>query len=163
MKNIIERKEYKEPLEKLKTLTNTGASKIIAIDGRPNAGKSTFARFLSWKLEISLIETDVFLIPNQGTLKYETSLLEDVFKNQRKWEKSIIVEGTCILDLLIELKVPYNYHLLVTSEDNCSCLEIYEKCKCILGNECNDYDEQFKPNENADLVVHLPSNTTQQP
>ena len=50
--------ELKPSLENLPPL-------IIAISGSLHAGKTTLARFLAWYFNISLIETDFYLVPNK--------------------------------------------------------------------------------------------------
>ena len=38
---------------------------IVTIDGRDGVGKTTLGRYLAWHFNVTLIETDLFLIPAQ--------------------------------------------------------------------------------------------------
>jgi shikimate kinase len=38
-------------------------------------GKTTLGRYLAWQFNISLVELDLFLIPNQGKLVYMNEAL----------------------------------------------------------------------------------------
>ena len=42
--------------------------KLIAIDGLLGVGKTTLGRYLAWRFNISLVGSDLFLIPNQGSI-----------------------------------------------------------------------------------------------
>ena len=38
---------------------------IVTIDGRDGVGKTTLGRYLAWHFNVTLIETDLFMIPAQ--------------------------------------------------------------------------------------------------
>jgi hypothetical protein len=79
-------------------------SMIIAIDGINGSGKSTLARFLAWKLNMTAIDTDLFLIT--GTGKYDLRL--DDFKraiNTRfSRNRPSIVEGVFLRRTLKDIE-----------------------------------------------------------
>jgi len=64
--NAKELPQYKVVMTALMPILYDLPGKLIAIDGRLGVGKTTLGRYLAWRFNISLVETDLFLIPNQG-------------------------------------------------------------------------------------------------
>jgi MoxR-like ATPase len=54
--------EYECAASALAPILDDLPGKVVAIDGYPGVGKSSLGRFLAWRFNISLIETDFFLI-----------------------------------------------------------------------------------------------------
>lgn len=80
--------------------------KLIAITGSRGAGKTTLARFLAWYFNVSLIETDHYLIPYKG-LQYEPNKIDRIIGFRLAMPRPVIVEGAAILPLLSKLnRVP---------------------------------------------------------
>jgi hypothetical protein len=80
--------------------------KLIAITGPLAAGKTTLARFLAWYFNISLIETDHYLIPHKG-LQCESNEIDRIIEFRLSMPRPVIVEGAEILPLLSQLnRVP---------------------------------------------------------
>ena len=76
--------------------------KLIAITGPTGAGKTTLARFLAWYFNISLIETDHYLIPHQG-LQCAPNEINRIIGLRLGMPRPVIVEGAVILPLLSKL------------------------------------------------------------
>src|SRR4051812_8493386 len=76
--NVIELPQYKDVIAALTPVLNDLPGKLIAIDGRSGVGKTTLGRYLAWQFNISLVESDLFLIPNQGKLVYLNEVLSHV-------------------------------------------------------------------------------------
>lgn len=62
---------------------------IIIINGKPNSGKSTLSRFLSYYFNISNLEMDIFLTRTG----YNMDLVSSQIKIMTDSKKSLIVEG----------------------------------------------------------------------
>ena len=75
---------------------------IIAISGSMSAGKTTLARFLAWYFNISLIETDFYLKPNEG-LTYDASEIARMISFRIGLSRPVVVEGLKILEILAEI------------------------------------------------------------
>ena len=91
------------------------------------AGKTTFARFLAWYFNIPLIESDFYLIPNQG-FTYDVSEIDRIISFRKKLSRPVIVEGFCVLKTLAEIQTPPDIVIYVQNKlDN----NIDEKLDCI--------------------------------
>lgn len=77
--------------------------KLIAITGPIGAGKSTLARFLAWYFNISLVETDCYLIPHKG-FQCEHTEVGRIIKQRHNIRQPVIVEGAAIFPLLAKIK-----------------------------------------------------------
>jgi len=80
---------------------------VIGIDGKDGVGKSTLAITLADELDLELIEIDKYLIKNQGGyvdyIKYP--ILDEILRNAQKLQKSVIIEGICLIEVLERLMV----------------------------------------------------------
>jgi len=150
-----EREEYARPLVELESILTSDKTKVIAIDGRPTAGKTTLGRFLSWRLGISLVETDSFLLsedeqhPNhKEELLYNNDALNHVIsKRINKLRQHFIIEGVFILRLLKNLQIDPDFHIRIIFENPDSNF---------LKKEYDSYIKAFKPLEAANLCLDLP-------
>jgi len=87
-------------------LADVRSKKLVAITGQSGAGKSTLSRFLAWYFNISLIEADFFLIPHKG-FECEPAEVDRIIKQRHNIQRSVIVEGATILQLLSRInRVP---------------------------------------------------------
>jgi|APLak6261667474_1056061.scaffolds.fasta_scaffold16065_2 hypothetical protein len=72
--------------------------KVIAITGPYLSGKTTLARYLAWYFNISLIETDLFLVSGPP-LKYRNEEIERIISRRLAMPRPVIVDGAAVLDL----------------------------------------------------------------
>jgi hypothetical protein len=61
---------YSKVVDALAPLLREFPGGIVTIDGRDGVGKTTLGRYLAWHFNVTLIETDLFLIPAQDYLIY---------------------------------------------------------------------------------------------
>ena len=130
-------------------LRPAAAPKLVAIDGWPGVGKTTLGRFLSWRFNVSLLETDLFLIPQQGTLVYLNSQIVRIIDARLRsgMPRPIIVEGTAVLRLLAQIRrtpdfVIHISNTLVTDRGS-------------LAAEISEYESKFTPQDRADITIIL--------
>ena len=64
--NAQELPQYSDVIRALTPVLHDLPGRLIAIDGRSGVGKTTLGRYLAWRFNISLVESDLFLIPNRG-------------------------------------------------------------------------------------------------
>lgn len=72
----------------------------IAVDGVDGAGKSPFARFLSWQTGMPCIEMDVLFDPNASDPIPNPTLLSRLVAARHERDRPVIVEGLFVLKSL---------------------------------------------------------------
>ena len=95
--NAKELPQYKDVITALTSVLYDLPGKLIAIDGQPGVGKTTLGRYLAWQFNISLVESDLFLIPNQGKLVYLNEVLSHVSTSRLKNPRP--VNDNCVFPL----------------------------------------------------------------
>lgn len=120
---------------------------MIIIDGKPGVGKTTLGRFLAWRFNISLIETDLFSLQNPNRYNYNNEAVRTVINYRQELSKRpVIVEGVVALRLLDDLNICADFHIHVTCKE----------ATATLREEYSGYVEKFQPKRKADIVLELP-------
>ena len=145
--NAPERLEYTTALKALEPILYNLPEKVVVIDGRPGVGKTTLGRFLAWRFNVSLIETDLFLDKSQGHYSYREEDLKAVITSRKISERPVIVEGVVALRVLDDINIQPDFHIHVTCEDaTASLTQDYEA-----------YVKKYTPKKNADISLDLPT------
>lgn len=152
--NAPERPEYAIALKALRPVLYNLPPKAVVIDGFCGSGKTTLGRFLAWRFNISLLETDLFLEKNQEQFIYRHSDIDAVIESRMGSDRPIIVEGVVSLRLFNELGRTHDFHLHV-------------KCDQVESEKADDapwaqYAEKFQPEKSANLVLNLPAIKTEE-
>jgi hypothetical protein len=145
--NAKELPQYKEVITPLTPLLYDLPGKLIAIDGRSGVGKTTLGRYLSWQFNISLVESDLFLIPNQGKLVYLSEPLAQVITSRLKKPRPVIVDGVAVRRLLSNLALKPDFVIYISSGDASESLT--------LKDEIASYEADFNPRASADLAIDI--------
>ncbi len=90
-------RDYSPAVEALKPLITNLPFKIVSIDGLPGAGKTTLGRYLAYKFNVSLIETDLFIKRRNGTLNFHNSQIKRIIEIRKQRDLPVIVEGAIVL------------------------------------------------------------------
>jgi hypothetical protein len=148
VQNAPDRPEYAIALRSLQPVLKNLPPVIVSIDGRSGVGKTTLGRFLAWRFNVSLLESDLFLIRNQGALSYRNEEVKAVIQSRLSGKRPIIVEGICALKLLKNNGFEPAFHVRVdcAGADGVSGLE-----QCWL-----DYLSLFNHVHVPHLVINLP-------
>ena len=85
---------------------------IIAIDGRDGDGKTTLGRFLAWYFNITLLETDLYLL-GDNSLRRNTEEIRRVIDARLGRRRPIVVEGVGVLQLLEDVGCPPAFHIYI--------------------------------------------------
>jgi hypothetical protein len=145
--NAKELPQYKDVMTALTPILYDLPGKLIAIDGQLGVGKTTLGRYLAWRFNISLVESDLFLIPNQGRLVHLKEALKHVITSRLDKPRPVIVESVAVRRLLRDLALKPDYVIYVSSDD------AHESR--LLKEEIASYEEEFKPATSADLVINV--------
>jgi hypothetical protein len=145
--NAKELPQYKGVITALTPVLYDLPGKLIAIDGRSCVGKTTLGRYLAWQFNISLVESDLFLIPNQGKLVYINEALKHVITSRLRKPRPVIVEAVAVRRLLSNLELKPDYVIYVSSSDAPESRS--------LKDEIASYEADFKPATSADHVIDV--------
>lgn len=122
--------------------------KIVAIDGRPGVGKTTLGRFLAYRFNVSLIETDLFLLEGQGRLVYRNDEIARIIEKRLRQPRPVVVEGAAVLRLLAELNHQPDFTVYIINKDA-------PENRGDLARDLAAYETQFSPRQRADITIEL--------
>jgi len=142
--NTQELPEYVDAASVLKPVLVNLPPKIVAIGGRPGSGKTSLGRYLAWRFNVSLIETDLFLNDGQAKLVYRSDEIARVIDKRLKKPAPVIVEGVVVLRLLDAFSRPADFTIYVSNEN---APEITD--------EIAAYEAEHTPRQRANLLLDL--------
>jgi hypothetical protein len=138
---------YAEAVAALAPVLADLPAKLVGIDGRDGTGKTTLGRYLAWHFNVTLVESDVFLLPDRRDLQRRSDEIARIINFRLVIPRPVIVEGVGLLSLLRELKLRPSFLIYVRAVDH-STGQTMER---IL----QDYEAEFHPMKQADLVLQL--------
>jgi hypothetical protein len=144
-------RDYAPAEEALKPVLYNLPGKIVAIGGLPGVGKTTLGRYLAYRFNVSLIETDLFLIRNQGKMVYREDWINQVMgsrldKDDPEWRRPVIIEGSTILRLLASLGRKPDFIIHVLNDDA-------PESGGSLADDLARYDTEYTPASRADITL----------
>lgn len=145
--NAPERSEYARALTSLMPVLEGLPPSVVAIDGAPGVGKTTLGRFLAWRFNISLIETDLFLLEGTGHYRYRDNELHAVLNSRLRRNRPAIFDGVVALRLLRSFDIDPQFHIHVTCED----------VEFPNSEDWRTYVREFNPVVRANLLLSLPA------
>lgn len=122
---------------------------VIAVDGIEGAGKSTLGRYLAWQLETTLIESDQFLLQNEGRLDYRFEAIRQVLNARLTLNRPVIIEGVRVLYLLESVQSAADYHIWVEQEGVDGSF--------LLKKQMGEYLRSYNPAKVANYVYSIPA------
>jgi uridine kinase len=138
---------YLRVVEALTPIMHDLPGVIVTIDGRDGVGKTTLGRYLAWQFNVTLIETDLFLIPAQDYLIYLDDQINRIIERRITSPLPVIVEGVSMLQLMHRLNRVPAFSIYVTNPQQSS--------GAILDRRLAAYEAAFSPSENASLVLKV--------
>lgn len=142
--------DYRPVVEALSPVLHGLPGKVIAIDGLPGVGKTEMGRYLAYRFNVSLIESDLFLIERQGRLVYRNDEIARIIAKRvdAYSPRPVIVESAVVLRLLAELERSPDFMIYITNKDA-------PKSRGSLLADLKAYEAEFSPRERADLTIAL--------
>src|ERR1700693_1643717 len=120
---------------------------IVTIDGRDGVGKTTLGRFLAWYFNVTLIETDLFLIPAQDYLIHLDDQINRIIERRVTSPLPVIVEGVSMLQLMKRINRVPAFSIYVTNPRQSSSE--------ILDRRLAAYEAGFSPSAKANIVANV--------
>jgi uridine kinase len=107
---------YLKVVDALTPIMRGSPSLIVTIDGRDGVGKTTLGRYLAWHFNVTLVETDLFLIPAQDHLIHLDDQINCIIERRiATLRLPVIVEGISMLQLMKRLSRVPDFSIYVTN------------------------------------------------
>ena len=120
---------------------------IITIDGRDGVGKTTLGRYLAWHFNVTLIETDLYLIPAQDYLVHLDDQINRIIERRITLPRPVIVEGISMLQLMKRMNRVHDFAIYVTDPTRSSGEAMARRLVA--------YETAFCPADTANMVIRL--------
>lgn len=139
--------EYENAARSLEPLLVGLPPRVVAIDGRDGDGKTTLGRYLSWYFNVTLVETDLYLLGDNSLTRREDEIGRIVATRLGR-KLPVIVEGVGVLQLLENIGCQAHFHVYVR---NRRTHWVGGPVAAMLAS----YERKFVPWERASLLVEV--------
>ena len=138
---------YSKIVEALAPIMRGLPGVIVTIDGRDGVGKTTLGRYLAWHFNVTLIETDLFLIPAEDYLIHLDDQINRIIERRVTTPRPVIVEGVAVLQLMKRINRVPDFSIYVTNPAQSSAT--------IMDGRLSAYEAAFAPSAGANVVVAI--------
>ena len=138
---------YPKVVEALNPVMQGLPGVIVTIDGRDGVGKTTLGRYLAWHFNVTLIETDLFLIPTQDYVIHLDDQINRIVERRIATPLPVIVEGVAMLQLMKRIHRVPDFSIYVTNPQHSSSK--------VLERTLSAYEAAFAPAAKANFVVTI--------
>jgi len=138
--------EYGEAVAAFAPVLHDRPPVIIAIDGRDGVGKTTLGRYLAWHFNVTLLETDTFLLRDRG-LRHDEGCIATAIRSRVELGRPILIDGVSILRVLSSIALKPHFLLYVRNET-------YTGSDALLESHLQ-YEREFQPEAKADRIITL--------
>ena len=120
---------------------------IVTVDGRDGVGKTTLGRYLAWHFNVTLIETDLFLIPARDYLIHLYDQVNRIIERRITSPRPVIVEGISMLQLMKRIHRVPDFSIYVINPRHAGSK--------LLAQRLSAYEAAFAPSRKANIVVEI--------
>ncbi len=120
---------------------------IVTVDGRDGVGKTTLGRYLAWHFNVTLIETDLFLIPAQDYLIHLDDQINRIIERRITSPRPVLVEGISMLQLMKRINRVPDFSIYVTNPRHSGSK--------LLAQRLAAYEAAFAPSRKANIVMEI--------
>jgi uridine kinase len=138
---------YLQVVQALTPVIRRSPGVIVTIDGRFGVGKTTLGRYLAWHFNVSLIETDLFLIPTRDHLIHLDDQINRIIERRITTPLPVIVEGISMLQLMKRINRISDFSIYVTNPLPSSGGRMDRRLSA--------YEAAFSPSTIANIVVKI--------
>jgi len=144
-------RNYEPAVEALKPALHNLPGKIVAITGLPGVGKTSLGRYLAYRFNVSLIETDLFLRRACGAMEHHEGSIDQVIGTRLDQEdperqRPVVIEGATVLRLLDRLGRRPDVIIQVINGDA-------PASNPRLAKELESYEAEYTSASAADLIL----------
>src|SRR6059058_2505831 len=138
---------YSQVVDALTPIMRERPSVIVTVDGRDGVGKTTLGRYLAWHFNVTLIETDLFLIPAQDYLIHLDDQINRIIERRITSPRPVIVEGISMLQLMKRINRVPDFSIYVTNPRHAGSK--------LLAQRLSAYEAAFVPSRKANIVMEI--------
>jgi cytidylate kinase len=138
---------YGVVMDVLRPILSDLPGKLIGIDGRNGVGKTTLGRYLAWRFNVSLVESDLFMHRHTGRVEHRIEEIDRLIQFRLAKPRPVILEGITLFSILKQLNRTPDFVVYCHSAnypEGDSLEAMLEK-----------YEAEYAPRTHADLVVNL--------
>ena len=138
---------YQQVVEALTPIMLDRSGVIVTIDGRDGVGKTTLGRYLAWHFNVTLVETDLFLIPAEDYLIHLDDQVNRIIERRVTTPRPVIVEGISMLQLMRRIHRVPGFAIYVSNPQHPGSR--------FLKHRLAAYEATFDPVAKADFVATI--------
>ena len=120
---------------------------IVTIDGRDGVGKTTLGRYLAWHFNVTLVETDLFIIPAEDHFIHLDDQINRIIERRVATPLPVIVEGISMRQLMKRINRTSDFAIYVTNPRRPGSK--------LLEQRLSAYEAAFAPYATADIIVEI--------
>jgi uridine kinase len=120
---------------------------IVTIDGRDGVGKTTLGRYLAWHFNVTLVETDLFIIPAEDHFIHLDDQINRIIERRVSTALPVIVEGISMRQLMKRINRTPDFAIYITNPKHSGSR--------LLKQRLSAYEAAFAPYATADIIVEI--------
>lgn len=138
---------YHAVVDALTPVLRRSPGAIVTIDGRSGVGKTTLGRFLAWHFNVTLVETDLFLIPAKDYVIHLDDQVNRIIERRTTMPLPVLIEGIAMLQLMQRIGRVADFRIYVTNARRTGSASMLRRLAA--------YEAAFDPRANASIIADV--------